>query len=201
MEHYKNLDLADIKYVCEKTRETLVEQWKPIAGYEGLYEVSDLGRIKGLEKKAWNGNSFIKIRERILKVFVNKSGYIHVSIYKDKKQKSFYVHRLVAESFVDNPENKPTVNHKNGIKQDNRCFNLEWSTYSENNQHSYDFGLKKRPKGELSVKTKFTNEKVLAVRRLYRMRPNLNKAALSRRLGVCESCVSNILSRKRWNHI
>ena len=101
------------------------EIWKPIKGYEGLYEVSDQGRVKSL-------NYLHTGQERILSQNKTPDDYLQVMLYKNSEQKKLLVHRLVAEAFVPNPENKPTVNHINEDKHDNRAVNLNWMTRKEN---------------------------------------------------------------------
>ena len=101
-----------------------MEEWKDIAGYEGVYQVSNLGRIK----------SFFRAKERILKRRLDRKGYPIIGLLSKTKA----IHRLVAIHFIPNPENKETVNHINGITDDNRVENLEWCTMSENLKHSYD---------------------------------------------------------------
>ena len=112
------------------------EIWKDIEGYEGLYQVSNLGRVKSLYKK-----------EKILKLGAVSSGYFFVHLYKMRKLKVIRVHRLVALTFVPNTENKLEVNHKDGNKQNNRADNLEWATKSENVKHSYSVLHIKNPNG------------------------------------------------------
>lgn len=111
------------------------ERWKAIPGYEGRYEVSDHGRIKSLNFRGCTG------KEEILKKRLKKDGYFEVAIFDKGKQKYFRVHRIVAMAFIPNPEQKPEVNHLNGIKTDNRVENLEWCTSSENQKHAYRTGL------------------------------------------------------------
>ena len=115
-----------------------MEEWKPINGYEGAYEISSEGRVRSLgryQNCVHNGKEFRK--ERIMKLYLSEWKYLTVSLCKNSKHKSFQVHRLVAEAFIPNPENKEEVNHKNGNKTDNRLANLEWTTKSENAVHAH----------------------------------------------------------------
>lgn len=107
------------------------EVWKPIKGYEGIYAVSDLGRVKSLPR-----NGTIR-QERVLRGNFKRSGYVNIVLQKNGKPRTFRLHRLVARAFIPNPENKPQVNHKNGNKRDNRATNLEWVTSSENLKHKF----------------------------------------------------------------
>ena len=116
------------------------EIWKDIKGYEGLYQVSNLGRIKSLERKSkTKGNvEYIK-KEKVLKERFSH-GYVSVILYKNGTKKNFRVHRLVAKAFLVNPKNLPQINHINFNRSDNRIENLEWVTAKENIQHNFKNG-------------------------------------------------------------
>lgn len=131
------------------------ESWKDIIGYEGLYQVSSYGKIKSQDKILPSDGFHIKIhrKERILNGSKDRVGYFRVKLSKGcSVNKTFSLHRLVAYHFVLNPENKPEVNHKNGIKKDNRAHNLEWMTRGENQSHAYKTGLKNPSKSCLGGK-------------------------------------------------
>lgn len=108
------------------------EIWKPVVGYEGYYEVSNLGNVRSLKRKGYkNGN---------LRQGEKTTGYLIVVLYKDGKGTTKSVHRLVAKAFIPNPKNKPQVNHIDSNRKNNKVENLEWVTRAENAQHAYDSG-------------------------------------------------------------
>ncbi len=128
-----------------------MEQWKDIKGYEGRYQISNLGRVKGLPI---NEKFYKRSDEIILKTFVCGSGYQEVILTVNGERKPKLIHRMVAEAFVPNPDGKEEVNHKDGNKFNNECTNLEWVTPSENIRHSYDALLNKgRGKKVVCVET------------------------------------------------
>jgi hypothetical protein len=121
-----------------KFLQTENEIWKPIPGYEGLYEVSSIGRIKALPKRIKGNNGGVRFQpEMIMKLNPTKHGYLHITLCNQRNEKTWKVHRLVALVFVDNPHNKPIVNHIDNDKTNNAAWNLEWVTYKENTQHYY----------------------------------------------------------------
>ena len=105
------------------------EEWRDIKGYEGKYQVSNLGRVKSLKDN--HGN----YREKILDIKPNKKGYLRIELSLYGKKKKFQVHRLVAQSFIPNPNNLPEVNHKDENKQNNCVYNLEWCTHQYNSNY------------------------------------------------------------------
>lgn len=128
----------------------MVNIWKDIEGYEGLYQINELGEIKAFERTSIGGFGAVNFRaEHIMKKNLGRNGYLTVRLSKNNKGRTELVHRLLAKSHIPNPSNKPCVNHKNGIKTDNRIENLEWVTYSENNKHAIDNKLKLYKKGKL----------------------------------------------------
>ena len=177
------------------------EIWKDIPGYEALYQASNLGRVMSLDKEIINKNGKSKIqRAIILKQTIDK-GYKAINLSVNYKKLRTGAHRLVALAFIPNPENKPCVNHINGIKDDNRVENLEWVTYSENERHSIDV-LKKRIRiGEKSPSSKLTEKDVLAIRRLYRINPKFNRKIVAKKFNMHPNSLNDITRRKSWTHI
>lgn len=136
-----------------------MEVWKPVKGYEQLYEVSNLGRVRSCANKTTFSMKHGKRtwKQRILKQKSDKQSYKRVTLYKDKKQKTFLVHRLVAEAFLPNPENKPIINHKDGNPPNNEWTNLEWCTYRDNLMHAFANKMNKNPV-QVTLKNKKTGK-------------------------------------------
>ncbi len=122
-----------------------MEIWKEINGYNGLYFVSNLGNIKNA-------------KGRLLKQGLCLQGYCKINLTMNNKYKTHRVHRLIAEAFIENIDNKPYINHINGIKSDNRIENLEWCTAKDNIRHAFNNGLMVGLKGDKHGKSKISNE-------------------------------------------
>jgi len=200
MEYYKNLSLDDLFYINE---EGLVccEKWKDILNHEGFYQVSNLGRIKSLNRLAKvRGGSFRKVKSSILRQRKNK-GYCHVDLNYNLVKTTYQVHRIVAISFIPNPKNKLIINHKNFKRDFNYYLNLEWCSYKENTQHAFINNRLNPRKGDNNSNSKLTEKKVLAIRRLHRMNPNYNRFTIASKLNVDESTIRNVISRKHFKHI
>lgn len=117
------------------------ELWKDVKGYEGLYQISDLGRVKALAKRRNSGSGFYIQKERIMAQQLKDKRYYGICLLKDGKYKNFLVHRLVAEAFLDNPNGYDQVNHKDCNKLNNEVRNLEWCNQEMNLQHALEHGL------------------------------------------------------------
>lgn len=143
--------------------------WKPIQGYEGYYEVSDIGEVRSLDRYVVNTRGKHAGQRRLLKGSMMKltegkskreeGGYLVVNLRKNHTSWVVPVHVLVARAFIPNPDDMPTVNHKDGNKLNNRVENLEWVSYSENNTHALRTGLRK-PRGVAIVQYTLSGEYV-----------------------------------------
>ena len=175
------------------------EIWKDIEGYEGLYQISNIGQIKALEKPRISPSGGVGIRpEKILKTWDNQRGYLQIVIRKNNIPKGHKIHRLVAEHFIPNPNKYPQVNHKNGIKTDNRVENLEWCTAQENIRHSWKNGLSTslmdNPKITKSV---FQYDKDGAFIREWISASNCGRNGYSR-VGVRDCCLNRQMTHRGY---
>ncbi len=171
--------------------ESLIDEiWKDIEGYEGDYQESNYGRTKSFKGK----------KPRILKPRISKEGYLEVNLCKKGKSKSVRVHILVARSFVSNPENKPEVNHKDGIKFNCHESNLEYMTRSENIRHALNTGLQKL--GFKRSNAKLTDEDVRYIREHYKFRDKeFNSIVLAEKFNVNPSIIRDVVQRKRYKNV
>lgn len=131
------------------------EVWREVKGYEGIYEVSNLGRVRSLERFRKNNGGLQKTPQRLLSLDrVNHKGYVLVHLSKNGTNKNISLHRLVADAFIPNPGGKAQVNHKDGDKRNNSVDNLEWVTGKENINHAFDAHLFKRGRAKPKKRTR-----------------------------------------------
>ena len=158
------------------------ELWHDIIGFDGFYQVSNLGRIKNKKGK-------------ILKPYL-QNGYLRVGLYKDKKIKSIYIHRLVATAFIPKIKDKNIINHKDGNKLNNNVQNLEWCNYSENNQHAYKYKLKiaKPLFGDKSPHHKLTNKDIQYIRANW----DYNTKDLANKFNITTTHIRRIIKNECW---
>jgi len=145
----QNLSLENLTEVYNGI--TYYEQWKDIIEFDGQYQISNFGRIKGKERYVnsnYSQSGLRRIQESIKCLQNNGHGYLQIYVSLNRKRKVLYIHRLVGKYFIPNPQNKPEINHINGIKCDNRVFMLEWSTKKENISHAHKTGLFILPRGK-----------------------------------------------------
>jgi hypothetical protein len=134
------------------------EIWKDIKGYEGLYQVSNLGKVKSLNRYITNKNNKQQYYNGKMLSGNIRHGYLKLTLSKDNIQKTIPIHILVAKTFIPNPENKPEVNHIDGNKSNNCVNNLEWCTRSENELHAYRNGLAKSSLKQKEAVAKYAKE-------------------------------------------
>jgi len=161
-----------------------MNNWKEIVDYPNYY-VSNVGEVKSTHYA----------KDRLLKAQC-MNGYLRVGLSKNGKVSLFLIHRLVAIAFLDNPNNYSFINHKNGIKSDNRLDNLEWCSASENLNHALNNSLRIMPKGERHHKAKLTEEQILKIRS-----STLKQTELACIYNVNQQTISAIINKKKWKHI
>jgi hypothetical protein len=166
------------------------EIWKDVKDFEGLYQVSNLGNVKRLVSKR-------VFAERLIGNSIDRYGYVKRVLCKDGKMYFFTEHRLVANAFIPNDFNKPTVNHINGIKTDNMVENLEWCTIKENNDHAIKTGLKNL-KGIKHHNCKLTEEQVREIREIGFSQTRMS---LAKKYNVSRAHILRLIRNEGWEHI
>lgn len=179
-----------------------IEIWENVnlEFYGKFYQISNQGNVRSISRKSYTKTNVLKrTKGKELSKTKKKNGYLTVMFCLKNKKKRFYIHRLVAITFIPNPKNKPQVNHIDCNKENNNYWNLEWNTKIENTKHAILNNLIK--KGENSNSSKLNNNKVLAIRRLYRINPNFNKYKLAKKLGIKDTTIHKIIRFQRWKHL
>jgi hypothetical protein len=179
----------------------MIEDWKDIAGWEGLYAVSSNGRIKSYDRLVTELNGKTRTHKGRL-VTLKKTGCYHgVSLFLHGVGQRYYAHRLVAEAFIPNPDGRPEVNHKDGNKFNNCVLNLEWATRSENAKHAFAMGLTDPPparKGESQHSAKLTEHDVNQIRKTFK--PGMGRL-LAQKYGVTPPSIYGVINGRTWKHV
>ena len=174
------------------------EIWRDIKGYEGLYQASNLGNIRSLDRK--DGRGFNR-KGFVMSPIPAKTGYLNIHLSKQGKGKTFQIHRLVAEAFLPNPENLQIINHKDENPQNNVVDNLEWCTYKYNSNYgkmTHDF-RSKIVSAEKHPRRKLDWETVEKIRKLYKRKSKeFGCRGLSEKFGVCQTQIGNIVRGTSW---
>lgn len=181
------------------------EQWKPVVGYENHYEVSSLGRIRTVPRmiKHGKGWSTRDMKIRYMKLHPTRFGHLRLTLVGDDGRdfrRPYLVHRLVAEAFIPNPENKPQVNHIDNNPANNHVSNLIWGTPQENLTHAANCNRMKRLPGEANPNVKLTEQQVTEIRTKYIPRI-YSQRMLAREYKVDQTLIEHIVNRKTWTHI
>jgi hypothetical protein len=174
------------------------EVWEDIKGFEGIYQVSNLGNVKSLYREIHRKKMGILIvPEKTLTPNVDKVGYARVTLYKKDFKYREFIHRLVAFSFIENTNNKPFINHKNGIKTDNIVDNLEWCTQKENVNHAYRTKLRIPDIGQSKGTSKLKNTDIPIIRKMLKESSHTYKE-IGDIYKVSSSAIKLIKYNKNW---
>jgi len=177
------------------------ESYKDINGHEGYYKISEGGNVRTVDHIVIRSNGRPHhVRERILRPRTCAGGYLNVALLKDGHRSQHRIHRLVANAFIPNPDNKPEVNHEDFDVSNNCVSNLSWCTSSDNRMHTVRHGRHYRTNGSNSGRSKLTEEIVIAIRDQYEPY-KITAKMLSQKHGVSISTIERIVSNKSWNHI
>lgn len=175
-----------------------LEIWEDIPNYQNFYQANPCGLIKSLPKSLRVKNGFRVTKELIIANTNNGNGYLVCSLSKNTKRKSILLHRIIAMTFIPNPNNLPEVNHKDGNKNNNHVDNLEWCARQENIDHSWDKKLTNCI-GEKHHNSKLNNQKVKEIRDKYSL-GNYSYSKLAKEYETGLFNIRNIVKRHTWNH-
>lgn len=174
------------------------EYFVDIEGYPG-YQVSNLGTVRSLDRKKLRKNGrTLALKGQQLKPQKNHKGYLRVRLRNEGEEKALLVHRLVAIAFIANPENKPQVNHLNGIKQDNNVLNLGWCTPSENIEHAFRMGL--NHDGENHPNSILSHSQVLTIKQIL-SQGKFTLTDIAKKFNVGLTTIHDIKTGKQWKKV
>lgn len=185
---------------CKSMEANIHEVWKDVVGYEGFYQVSDLGRVRSLSRKMKSRHNCLRNFEgRVISLELAKNGYLRCVLGVNRISSKLSVHRLVAEAFISSRPDGKFINHKNGIKTDNRPENLEWVTRSENSIHAIKTGLQKVLSGESGPSSILTEDQVIEIKSL--IRKGARPVDLSKMFNVSGGAIHGIKRGLNWKHV
>lgn len=173
------------------------EIWKDIKGYEGIYQVSNFGRIKSLSRNVYVNGHKRTLTTKIIKLSEDKGGYLYCCLHKEKIKKVVKVHRVVCQEFNRTPNGKEEVNHIDGNKKNNTPKNLEWCTRSYNMKHAFKNGLK-NAKGINNTRSLLTEKEVREIRRVYKKGLG---SELASKYNVSNPCILDVVNNRTWTHL
>lgn len=179
-----------------------MEDWTPVAGWEHRYEVTSCGKVRSKSRLVQSSyGKKRRIQGRVLTPQLVR-GYPAVNVTIDGRRMNLLVHRMVAETFILNPEKKPYVNHLDGVRDNNCVSNLEWCTHAENMQHAHDIGLippSKIGPGEASPAAKLNDKSVSEIKKA--LRNGALQRDLAKEYGVAKGTISFIANGITWSHV
>lgn len=170
------------------------EEWRDIEGYEGVYQISNLGRVKSLDRMVGHNKGGKKlIRGKLKRAHIAKNGYPMLNLSNKNRQESVYLHRILGKTFLPNPRRLETINHKDGNKENFDLSNLEWASHSENISHAYRTGLRKP--------TRILDDCIVLSIITFAHKRHTSQQSLANCFGVTRSCVQSIVRRNTWKHM
>jgi hypothetical protein len=173
---------------------------KDIVKFGDNYEISNLGKVRSIDRMVNSISGGRTVKGVEIKFWYDKDNYSRVTLQLNGSKKHYGVHRLVALAFIDNIENKPTVNHKDGNKSNNEYLNLEWSTHKEQINHADDNSFRIMPKGESCYASKLTEENVIEIFELYKHKKH-SQRKLAEMYNVSQGAIQGIIHKKSWKHL
>lgn len=179
----------------------IIGQWRPIAGLEDRYEVSDQGQVRSLPRVTMRGNAFQRVRGKLIAQRQSADGYKRVTLITPTGRVHKQVHRLVAEAFCDKRQGCNVVNHIDNCPGNNWATNLEWTTPLGNSEHMWGQGRGRVPvmRGEQSPAYKYTEDQAISA--IKQLREGVSHSQIAIRLGVTRSFVADISCGRRWRHL
>lgn len=175
-----------------------IENWRPVVGYEDLYEVSDLGRVRSVARMVRRrGQSFRRAAARLRRLYTLPNGYVQIDLWRNNERSKVYVHHAVLSAFVCSRPDGMEACHNNGTRADNRISNLRWDTHANNKADQIAHGTHQF--GARHYATEVSEE---AVREMFVLaKSGISRAEIGRKLGVSGPTVAGILRGESWNHL